>query len=207
MHKDTRHIPKDYFINKKQKINHIYQERDHKKWISLRKEVENEIDGYLTLKMVRRAQQLELKVGKGDDAKLVTSITEIGKAFKNDGSIATATKINSILNEDFKIRSGYEYYGEGIIMKNLNIKYSDQDENNDKSSIARMIVNRKCNIAKVMSKRVKSTHQNMIIKKRTPTEVKSGPERSANQSFALGKSGWFTKEGKQFKYDDNSPKK
>ena len=144
--------------------------------------MKNEIDGYLKLKMVRRAQYLELKVGEGEDAKLVTSITEIGNMFKNDGSVAT--KINTILNEDFKIRSGYEYYAEEIIMKNLNIKYLDQEENSDKGSIVRMIVNRKCNIAKVVNKRVETSHQ-----KRTPTEVKSVPERDEKQSFAFGKSG------------------
>ena len=71
--------------------------------------------------MVRRAQKLDLRVGEGEEAKLVTSVNEIGKAFKDDGSVETATKVYSILNEDFKIRSGYEYYGEGVIMKKLNI--------------------------------------------------------------------------------------
>ena len=157
--------------------------------------------------MVRRAQQLELKVGEGEEAKLFTSVNEIGKAFKDDGSIETATKVYSILNEYFKIRSGYEYYGEGVIMNKLNIKYSDQDENSEKGSIARMIVNRKCNIAKVVNKRVKSTHQNSIIRKRTPTEVKSVPKRGEQQSFALGKSGWFTDTGEQFLYNDKTPRK
>ena len=67
--------------------------------------------------MVRRAQQLDLKVGVGDNAKIVTSIHEIGLAFKKNGTVEVATKMNIILNEDFKIRSGYEYYTEGIIMK------------------------------------------------------------------------------------------
>ena len=42
-------------------------------------------------------------MGKGEDAKLVTSIHEIGLAFKENGSVEVATKINIILNEDFKI--------------------------------------------------------------------------------------------------------
>ena len=204
---DTRYIPKDYFYNKKQKINQMYKKSDGEKWESLRSEIETEIETYLQLKMVRRAQELDLKVGEGEESKLVTSLNEIGLAFKDNGSPEVATKMNVIFYEDFKIRSGYEYYTEVIIMKKLNLKYSDEEENSNKGSIARMIVNRKCNICKVINNRVMNTHQNKVRRKRKPSEVKMMPERYAEQSFAFGDEGWFTSDGKQFEVSDESPKK
>ena len=83
----------------------MYKKSDGEKWESLRSEIETEIETYLQLKMVRRAQELDLKVGEGEEAKLVTSLNEIGLTFKDNGSVEVVTKINVILYEDFNIRS------------------------------------------------------------------------------------------------------
>jgi hypothetical protein len=61
---DTRYIPKDYFSNKRQKINQMYKKSDGEKWESLHSEIETKIETYLQLKMVRRAQGLDGKVEK-----------------------------------------------------------------------------------------------------------------------------------------------
>ena len=90
-------------------------------------------------------------------------------------------------------------------MKKLNIKYTDEEENSDKGSIARMIINRKCNISKVINKRVMNTHQNKVLRKRKPYEVKTMPVY-AYQSFVFEDEGWFTSDGKQFEVSDDKPK-
>ena len=59
--------------------------------------------------------------------KLVSSIKEIGQAFSIDESMECATEIYTILNEDFRIRSGYERTIEAVIMNRLNIEYTDPE--------------------------------------------------------------------------------
>ena len=119
----------------------------------MKKEIEIEIDKDLIVRMVRRDQQVDLRVASKDDEskRIVRSIKEIGLAFQQDKSIKCVTKVNTILNEDFRIRSGYERIIETIIMRKLKIEYVDA-ENTAKDSIARMVVKRKCNIAKSINK-------------------------------------------------------
>ena len=51
-----------------------------------------------------------------------------------------------------------------------------------------------------------NTHQNEVLRKRKPSEVKTMPKRDADQSFVFGDKGWFTKDGKQFEVSDDKPK-
>ena len=81
-------------------------------------------------------------------------------------------------------------------MKTLNIIYTDQ-ESTAKGCVARMVVKRKCNIAKVINKRVDRTHQGKVHIKRTQDEVAALPLKDSEQAFAVGTSGWFTSDGKQ----------
>ena len=99
---NPRYIPKDFFYRADQRVNTEYKEKYKDDWLKMRDEIENEIDEDLKLRMVRRAQQVGLCVNE----KLVSSIKEIGQAFSTDDSIECATKINTVLNEDFRIRSG-----------------------------------------------------------------------------------------------------
>ena len=190
---NPRYIPKDFFYRADQRINTDYKNKYKKDWLAMRDEIEKEIDEDLKLRMVRRAQQVGLSL----NSNLVTSIKEIGQAFSNDDSIECATKINTILNEDFRIRSGYERTIESIIMKKLNIVYTDQ-ESTAKGCVARMVVKRKCNIAKVINKRVDRTHQGKVHIKRTQDEVAALLLKDSEQAFAVGTSGWFTSDGKQY---------
>ena len=50
--------------------------------------------------------------------RLVTNISEIGEAFKMDESMECATKINHIMNEDYNVRSRYEYNIKSKVMEN-----------------------------------------------------------------------------------------
>ena len=51
--------------------------------------------------MVRKAQEVKIKICEGNEERLVSSIREIGLAFANDDSVECANKINHILNDDF----------------------------------------------------------------------------------------------------------
>ena len=93
--------------------------------------------------MLRKAQQVGLKITVNNQKRAVSSISEIGKAFKNDDSIECAVKINKILNESFDKNGVYSYYCENKVMNKLRLKYIEE-ENNDKDidSIARMVARR-----------------------------------------------------------------
>ena len=125
----------------------------------------------LVLAMVRKAQQVGLTVQRNDTQKLCSSLKEIGECFKKDASIDCATKINYVVNEGFEIRTGYDVYAENRVMGKLNLKYSD-DEKPAKGCVARLIVKRRCNIAKLINKRCKWTHQNKITKKEHRTKLR-----------------------------------
>ena len=81
-------------------------------------------------------------------------------------------------------------------MQKLRLKYIET-ENNDKDmgSIARMVVKRKCDLAKVINKRAQNTHKQKVLIKRTPDEVKWNPIKGTKKAFVFGKHGWFTKDG------------
>ena len=64
----------------------------------------------------------------------------------------------------FTENSRYEYYLETKIMKKFKLQYIE--DACIKWSIARMIVTRKCELAKVINKRAERTHQKKILKTR-----------------------------------------
>ena len=165
----------------------------------MKKEVEIEIDKDLKTRMVRRAQQVDLRVASkhGESERIVRSMKEIGLAFQQDRSEECHTKVYTILNEDFRIRSGYERTIETILMRRLKIEYTDA-ENTAKGSIARMVVKRKCNIAKSLNKRTQKTHQGKVRIKRNKEEVSALPLRDAEQAFTVGKNKWYTIDGKEY---------
>ena len=101
---------------------------------------------------------------RGESLKLCSSLKEIGEYVKKDESIECATKINYVVNEGFQIRTGYDVYAENRVMEKLNLKYSD-DEKRGKGSVARMIVKRRCNIAKLINKPCEQTHMKKSDKK------------------------------------------
>ena len=85
-------------------------------------------------------------------------MNEIGEAVKKDDSIECDAKINYVVNEGFQIRTIYEVYAEVRVMEKLNIKCSDED-NSVNGSSSRMIVKRRCNIAKPINKQCERMHQ------------------------------------------------
>ena len=92
----------------------------------------------------------------------------IGSAWKLDNDPKIAAQLNTIINSTFTENSGYEYYLETKIMKEYKLKYGDDLD--IKGSIARMIVLRKCELAKAINKRAEKTHQQKIVKIRMKHE-------------------------------------
>ena len=60
-----------------------------------------EIDSFLHGKMLLKAQRIGLMITDNDRERLVSSFSEIGKAFSQDDSVDCAVKINKILTESF----------------------------------------------------------------------------------------------------------
>ena len=193
---DWRYLDKEYFFTKKQRRNEAMRKKNEDEWEALRKKVMIEIDSYLHSKMLLKAQRVGLKIDDGDKQRLVSSFWEIGKAFKRDDSPEMGVKIHQIIKESFDEEGVFSYYCENKIMKKLKLKYIET-ENNDKDmgSIARMVVKRKCDLAKVINKRVESTHQQRVIIRRSSDEVKQNPVKDPNQAFLFGDRGWLTKDG------------
>ena len=71
------------------------------------------------------------------------------------------------------------------------------EENSDKDvgCIAMMDVKCKCDLSKVINKRVQNTHQKRVLLKRILDEVKQNPIKDRKQAFVFGEKRWFTKEG------------
>ena len=92
-----------------QRVDEEYKIKYGGEWRDLKKEIKIEIDKDLTTRMVRRGQQVDLRVASkdGESKRIVRSMKEIGLVFQQDRSKECFTKVYTILNEDFRIRFGY----------------------------------------------------------------------------------------------------
>ena len=200
---DSRIIPRDYFIQANQKINKASLESDGETYKNLRRDIVKQINDKLKSMMLMKAQEIGLEVlDKSNDRRRVQSYRDIGLAWKQDDSSEIAAKINTIVNTTFANNSGYEYYIEGQIMKNFNLKYDD--DATTKGSIARMIVLRKCELAKVVNKRSENTHQKKILKTRSSEATKNQSRRKMNQNCFRINQNWYNNDGSA--YDKNKPR-
>ena len=69
-------------------------------------------------------------------------------------------------------------------MEKLKLKYSDK-WSKTKRCIARMVVKRKCNPAKVINRRCETTHKGKVTIKWNSTQVQKAPERDTNEAFMM----------------------
>ena len=83
------------------------------------------IDGELKEKMTVEAQLIGLKIFDDGGESLVQNFSEIGKVWKHDNSVKTATKINRVLHGQFAEVDGYEYDIERDVMKKCRLEYKD----------------------------------------------------------------------------------
>lgn len=163
-------IDKEYFITKHQRVNLVRKEEDPE-WAQLEKNIMSFIESNLKTKMIMKAQQVQLMISVGGDKRVIQTFNEIGQKWKDDSSVETATKINSIINGHFEECHGYEYYIENEIMDQFNLKYCANDDTT-KGSIARMVVKKRVNLSKAINRRSETTHGQTIVKKRSVKETK-----------------------------------
>ena len=138
-----------------------------------------EIDAYLMIKMLLKAQKVKLRISDGDKDQIISKFWDIGKAFKYDDSIECAVKINQIITDSFDEEGIFSIYCENKIMKKLKLKHIEtENKDKDVGSIARMVVKRKCDLAKVINKRVHSPHQQKVLLKISPRALVYGTNLS-----------------------------
>ena len=192
-------ISKEYFITKDQKLNTELQGKYGEKWYDLKRKVNKQIDNTLKLMMILKSQEIGLSFSKGngeDSRTIIQTFNDIGSAWKCDASHEQATKINEVMHGSFD--GGYEFYMEANIMKELKIKYEDSITTATKGCIARMIVNRKCVLTKLINKRSEISHQRKIITKRTvalPEGTKKVKSTFHVSSNGKGENVWFMRDG------------
>ena len=164
---DYRVIPRDYFITKDQKVNVNLQEKDADDWENLKQKVNNQIDSDLKTMMILKAQEtgLEYEDVKTVQKSQVQNFGDIGLSWKCDSSHEQAVKVYEVMHGTFDDQAGYEYYMETSIMKKIKIKYEDLTTSSIKGCIARMIVNRKCVLTKLINKRAEKSHQKQLSQK------------------------------------------
>ena len=171
-------ISKEYFIKKDQKINHESAKADGEKYTNLKNEITQAINDKLKTNMILKAQQ----IGPGkQNGEPVQNFYDIGSAWKNDDSMECVTMINTVINTMWSDWDGFEYDIETRVMEKFKINYAeDQDM---KGSVARMVVIRKCELAKSINKRGVNNYQKKILKTRSviqdPNE-KSIPPKKKN---------------------------
>ena len=193
-------ISKEYFIKKDQKVNHDSAKADGEKYMNLKNEITQVINDKLKTKMILKAQQIGLKKQNGEP---VENFYDIGSAWKNDDSTECATMINTVINTMWSDWDGFEYEIEARVMEQFKIKYvEDQDM---KGSVARMVVIRKCELAKSINKRGITNHQKRILKTRSiikdPDEIQQ-KNKNAFRISSTSNSDWFNEDGSH--HDENN---
>ena len=142
-----------------------------------------EIDNNLKAMMVLRAQEVKLMIKSKQGDKLCFSWNDIGKAWRKNDSIDTASKVNKITNTTFDNQPGYEIYMENWIMKQLQLKYEEKSCNKE-GCIVRMIATRNSELNRLINKQAESTHQNRISSKRS-AQSNDSSERKIKGSFTI----------------------
>lgn len=148
-------IPIDYFITKDQKRNKTSKLDDGEEFTKLRANITRSINERLNAMMLIQAQKIGLRVKdkKTEGMRLVQKYSNIGSIWESNDSTKTASQINISINSTFTNNIGYEYYIESKILNEFKLKYPQNC--NIKDSITRMVVIRKCELAKVINKHAK----------------------------------------------------
>jgi len=152
-------ISKDYFLIKDQKKNIEVQKEDCEILNDQKQKANLDIDNNLKIKMILMLQEIGLKFkdSKKEGFFNVQKFGDIGLAWKCDASHDQAVKVNTVMHGTFDDEHGYIYYLKFCIMKRLKLKYENNIISNIKWCIARMIVNRKCVLTKMINKRAENS--------------------------------------------------
>ena len=145
--KKTREIAYDLFITNKQLVNWKMKELVTD-WGELKKKVMELINDHLKIKMIRQAQKERLSISYEGTKRLVTNYKEIGRSFKDDGSVENVRRINSIVIGQFTNDTTYQADIEKEVMRELNLSYPEVDQTK-KGCISRLVTQRKVEMVRI----------------------------------------------------------
>ena len=80
--------------------------------------------------------------------RLVTSYKDIGRSFKDDGSVENVRRINSIVIGQFTNDTTYQADIEKEVMQTLNLSYPEVDQT-IKGCISRLVTKRKVEMVRI----------------------------------------------------------
>ena len=145
--KKTREIAHDFFVTDKQLVNWKMKEIVGD-WGELKKKVMELINDHLKMKMIRQAQKERLCISYEGTKRLATSYKDIGRSFKDDGSVENVRRISSIVTGQFANDTGYQADIEKEVMKELKLSYPEVDQTK-MGCISRLVTKRKVEMVRI----------------------------------------------------------
>jgi len=145
--KKTREIAYDLFMTNKQLVNWKMKELVGD-WGELKRQVMELINDHLKIKMIRQAQKERLCISYEGTKRLVTSYKDIGRSFKDDGSVENVRRIYSIVTGQFTNDTTYQAEIEKQVMRELNLSYPEVDQTK-KGCISRLVTQRKVEMVRI----------------------------------------------------------
>ena len=145
--KKTREIAYDFFMTNKQLVNWKMKEIVGD-WGELKRQVMELINDHLKIKMIRQAQKERLCISYEGTKRLVTSYKDIGRSFKDDGSVENVRRIYSIVTGQFTNDTTYQAEIEKQVMRELNLSYPEVDQTK-KGCISRLVTQRKVEMVRI----------------------------------------------------------
>ena len=145
--KTSREIAYDFFMTNKQLVNWKMKEIVGD-WGELKRQVMELINDHLKIKMIRQAQKERLCISYEGTKRLVTSYKDIGRSFKDDGSVENVRRISSIVTGQFANDTRYQADIEKEVMRELNLSYPEVDQTK-KGCISRLVTKRKVEMVRI----------------------------------------------------------
>ena len=145
--KKTREIAYDFFMTNKQLVNWKMKELVGD-WGELKKKVMELINDHLKIKMIRQAQKERLCISYEGTKRLATSYKDIGRSFKDDGSVENVRRISNIVTGQFANDTGYQADIEKEVMKDLKLSYPEVDQTK-MGCISRLVTKRKVEMVRI----------------------------------------------------------
>ena len=81
------------------------------------------INDHLKIKVIKQAQKERLFISHEGAKRIVTSYKDIGRSFKDDGSVDNVRRISSIVSGQFANDTGYQADIEKEVMRELSLSY------------------------------------------------------------------------------------
>ena len=140
-----RKISRDLFVASKDQLINGEMRTSIPDWDVLRNKIKKTIFERLKLIFIINAQKELMTITHNNAKRVIVNYSEIGRSFKEDGSMDNCTRVYKVTKHPFLKDKGYELRMEKSIMKELQLSYIEELDKAklNKGCIARMIVTRK----------------------------------------------------------------